>query len=1052
MDGTRLDETTVNQTERLWLKYCRTMIVLISISLSALGSSRSAGGQAGKSRQERAPRRQSESLLNFDELLAGLTPVASGTGVIVFEPVATGTDESSALFGGGCSRWLQFVVGGLGDLGKTPSWVSIDQVRVERKLQDLRLHPDEAFRVASALGPTHVVTSVIRGSAGSLTLEFRVSLRGIDRPVGNLITLTGTESAIVQGLPAAASKIARSLGVAEARIPPSCTAGVDGLRTIGRTPWAPSDHDSIEDRKALELLAEREPVAAMLVLLTNGIQIRDLNSIARKCLSRYAPDNTLALHAQVTGLYGDKAALAALADRIARNYPNNYLLAASQLRLTESAGDANGAVKQARLAVQCAPASSRAWHRLGHAYSSLAQNLRRGRVIADMTQDELDSIFRVYPYWVACAKRATEIDPRLNSAWLDLSVAACFLGAEELADSSFWKVAQQDPNNPEVIWWGLEMYQPKWLDDANKLSRAVELAVQARYENPVAGIAAADHIVQLGPSFKTTAKQLIDRIESESRETLIRDANDPWAHVTLARIADRIDKPGDAFEHYFAAAKRLPDTQDVLVRLADLAPGRPQAPVVIEILKLAASRHLESKELQMAYGELLLYSARYEEAEKQFGEMAKRFPTDTKVKQRLAQAVAQQGRGAEAAKVFGEAAKSEPANSASAVARIQALRDAKLYDEAIAACRSVLKADPRNSSARWNLPEILTTKGEFEAALPEWRALLMIEETTSRKAIIQLSIAQCLKKLGRNDESMKAFAETLRLDPTGPYGKIAKTNIELSNAKQEQQANLAATSKPPLQSTPTKQPPTNSKASTQRPPTIVSKPSTPAAAASSADTLAEADSLLANGKRDEAKAAYQDALRRNPKLTKAHARLAWLLLMEKNWVESEAEVRKALAIAPDDPEANMWMASCMIFNGKKRDSLPHLRKAVAPWQQSFNAYGSLLSLLLEFGMNDEAIARGKDAVASNKNNTYFRRLLAQAYDQKGDQETALREYRTALEEDNYDVSKAITRLTVARLLWKMNRKDEARSEVQQVIDKGPAFANAEARNLLDSWK
>src|SRR6185503_17851667 len=100
-------------------------------------------------------------------------------------------------------------VGGHGELGKTPSWASIDQVRAERKLQDLRLYPEEAFKVASALGPTHVVTAVVRGSAGSLTLEYRVSLRGFDRPVGTPITLTGSESAIVLGLPAAAGKIAR---------------------------------------------------------------------------------------------------------------------------------------------------------------------------------------------------------------------------------------------------------------------------------------------------------------------------------------------------------------------------------------------------------------------------------------------------------------------------------------------------------------------------------------------------------------------------------------------------------------------------------------------------------------------------------------------------------------------------------------------------------------------------------------------------------------------------------------------------------------------------
>src|SRR5258706_13658632 len=59
--------------------------------------------------------------LKFSSLFDDLGPVASGTGAVILEPVASGLDPESMRLTAGCSRWLQFVVGGHGELGKTTS-------------------------------------------------------------------------------------------------------------------------------------------------------------------------------------------------------------------------------------------------------------------------------------------------------------------------------------------------------------------------------------------------------------------------------------------------------------------------------------------------------------------------------------------------------------------------------------------------------------------------------------------------------------------------------------------------------------------------------------------------------------------------------------------------------------------------------------------------------------------------------------------------------------------------------------------------------------------
>src|SRR5437879_1422790 len=63
-------------------------------------------------------------------------------GVVICEPVPAAGAEALGDFGAGCARWLHFVVGGHGELGKTPTWSAADRARMELKLNRLRITED----------------------------------------------------------------------------------------------------------------------------------------------------------------------------------------------------------------------------------------------------------------------------------------------------------------------------------------------------------------------------------------------------------------------------------------------------------------------------------------------------------------------------------------------------------------------------------------------------------------------------------------------------------------------------------------------------------------------------------------------------------------------------------------------------------------------------------------------------------------------------------------------------------------------------------------------
>lgn len=141
---------------------------------------------------------------------------------------------------------------------------------------------------------------------------------------------------------------------------------------------------------------------------------------------------------------------------------------------------------------------------------------------------------------------------------------------------------------------------------------------------------------------------------------------------------------------------------------------------------------------------------------------------------------------------------------------------------------------------------------------------------------------------------------------------------------------------------------------------LIDQPNDPAAASAdlihalklspetSADTLMAASLAEGNHQLDVAEAAYQRALKQNPKSTDAQAGMAHLLILQKKYPEAETLLRDALVQTPEDPTLTAQLAAVLVAEDKA-EALPLLRKLHAAHPDDENIDRMLAEVLATYG-------------------------------------------------------------------------------------------------------
>lgn len=406
-------------------------------------------------------------------LFRALTPFDDGFGPVICEPAAQNADDTTAAFGAGCGRWLQMVVGGQGELGRTPSWSDIAKARWEMRWPNLRLDANQAQDLARATGATHVAIGHIEGGTANCTLTYQLLAMPGGKSLGDPFVQTGSEEEVVRALPELARQISLRLGVKQPHIPPLSEAMPDDMAAIGRCPWAWQDEIpfAYEDQRKLLALSLRNPLAGMIAFYNANATPEAVQRLVAQ-----AGDNVIVMSAAAEQA---RINMAPFSDKVAdlqRQYPHNYQLALTRGRVYGSTYSAVVERKLGETAVRAARQNPQAWLTLGAILASQADAVRRARMPGAMSEAEQQKAFGLYPYQEAAVREAARLDPQNSTAWHNLSEAAAFNGDEVLADYGIQKALKLRPDNTDSYWWGLEVYQPKWYENDDKFLKVAELA------------------------------------------------------------------------------------------------------------------------------------------------------------------------------------------------------------------------------------------------------------------------------------------------------------------------------------------------------------------------------------------------------------------------------------------------------------------------------------------------------------------------------------------------------------------------------------------------
>ena len=485
---------------------CLLLLAVVLLVLSAAISgcvgplASRVGTEAGQAVRGGPPEESQPPYLQATDI-STISPVDSGPGIVVCEPVVEGADPATADFATGCTRWLHLTVGGRPEFGRTPRWFSLERVPSELGRKDLRIGRTEAGQLASILGVTHVVVGEVVGAPGAATLSLAVLTVPESTPVGEPIVVSGTHEELRRQLPAVARRIATRLGADETWSPAEPALTKEELRLIGSLRGFPPFTMTQQDFDQLRGAGQKSALPSLyrnwywhsvhgstLSELATLFELADENALVWGEATRFAKLHPLAIPP------GTDTDIEPLLGR----HPDNAVLNRAATHLHLAAKRFKRARMSAAQAVTCNPADPESWRAWGQTVYETAHNIRQGRFPSDMTSEELEQTARLYERQALIHERAVELDPLYASGWHSLSTAAAFFGDGELAETALWESLELNPGDPSAYDWGLRLFRPEWHDDKEQQQRVAQLAATADYPYPSYRVRAAKTLHEYG--------------------------------------------------------------------------------------------------------------------------------------------------------------------------------------------------------------------------------------------------------------------------------------------------------------------------------------------------------------------------------------------------------------------------------------------------------------------------------------------------------------------------------------------------------------------------
>lgn len=698
-------------------------------------------------------------------------PTASGLGLVVCEPVAApGTDKVTADLGAGGAAWLHLFTAGQGAFGKTPLWSALDRARFEMARPDLRLTLADAAPLSAILGVTHIAIGTIEGDGKKATLRYQLYALPSRKPVGKSIAASGTPGQIVAALPGMARTLAARLGVAAPVVPPAVGATADQLAALAPVRWAASLTSA--QRADLLALAPREPLAALLLAARGEFPTQTQQDAALKTLLAQTDGNPLVLSAVGDA---DKVSLIPFALSLARTlgrFPANGLLLTSQVWLKRIQADSRGELDAAERLTRATPGTPDAWLTLAWTMMQVADRTRRGRFNGRMTAAEEAYVFAIYPRCVMAAERAVSLDPHMARAWARLAEDASFVGDAAKAQKALEAADALSDDKTLIYDWGLQMYQPKWFDDAARLTA---LAARAVADPNLSDRQTTTLIFQLQHAdLKPQADALRTRFIANLRRRLTKNPNDGDAHWSLAAALQSQDDLTGATQEYREAARLLPGNPDVRYALAELLDARHLNGAAMTAYRDVIRLDPNHRRAHYDLGYALKEAGKLTEAEAELRTALRLNPYLGEAHYGLGHVYALRNRWSEAAGQYREAGRLLPYLYDAQGALCLALGHIGRYDECLAAGEAALRLNPDDNATLDNMADACLHKKQWEDVVRFSRAALKVQPND---AVAYANLAEAHEGQGQRAQAQAEWQKVIVLDGVGPIGQIARRHL-----------------------------------------------------------------------------------------------------------------------------------------------------------------------------------------------------------------------------------------------------------------------------------
>lgn len=518
-----------------------------------------------------APKPADRPTIVKEATLQGLKPQITGLGIVVCEPAASKAPGDLAAFGAGCGRWLHFTVGGRGEFPQTPLWRDLPRAQHEMGRTDFRLDASHAGRLRRITGTTHAAFGTISGTAWQCRLTYRVWDVVRMKPVGRPIGLVGTMATVGAKLPRLAQALAASLG-ARKHGPSVPAPAAAELLALGRVPWDPGQSLTPSQDRDLNRLATRLPTAGLILFDRYDRRQRSILTDPVGRLMRQAPENALVV-AEVGCFdpmdFGETGAKAAA--RLQNRFQDHATMMAAVgswcIRTLDAPVDA---IRAAKEAVRAAPANPSMWMALSDVIGGIAESVRKGRYWSELNPEEAEFCRRLYPVELAAAQRAVALDPLYAEGWNRVSIAATMDGDAELAHRALRTSIRLDGTNSRALYWGLEIYQPKWFADKAMLDRAAQraVAVAKASSEPQWYYSLAFHVRDVG--YPHEYEVMVRRAIVGFQQVLKADPSNVYAQLSLSNALYWLDDLGGAIRVAEAGTKHSPKVPEIWANIGSL--------------------------------------------------------------------------------------------------------------------------------------------------------------------------------------------------------------------------------------------------------------------------------------------------------------------------------------------------------------------------------------------------------------------------------------------------------------------------------------------------